>query len=88
MNSEEHKARRKRKFQLQDGLCYWCKRPMTLQLLPSGKPPHNYASFEHLVRRREGGYGMPHNTVLACRSCNEEREHGIQTHLLEAGRAE
>lgn len=75
------RTRRLRKFRHQDGLCYWCKRPMTLRLLPSGKPPNNYASCEHLVRRRDGGVGVPHNIVLACLSCNNARENGIQTHL-------
>lgn len=76
------KERRLRKFWRQGGRCHWCGGEMTLQLNPNGKPPRNYASFEHLQRRREGGAGKPNNVVLACRDCNNRREHGIKTHLL------
>lgn len=46
---------------------------MTLVLRSNGTPPKNYATFEHLVRRADGGVGLPNNVVLACRTCNNER---------------
>ena len=72
-------GRRRRKFEHQKGLCHWCKKPMTLEGAVSGrKPPRNYATFEHLQRRRDGGAGKPGNIVLACSYCNNKREHGLQ----------
>jgi hypothetical protein len=86
-------ARRARKFEAQGGICHWfmvaertggkssrCPDPsgrMTLELLPDGRAPKNYASFEHLQRRRDGGGGKPDNVVLACLICNTKREHGV-----------
>jgi 5-methylcytosine-specific restriction endonuclease McrA len=73
--------RRKRKFERQGGLCHWCKQPMTLEMYrrPQGaKPPRNYASFEHLQRRRDGGSGKHNNVVLACSRCNSSRDQGVQ----------
>lgn len=85
--------RRAHKFRLQGGICYWfteakrlgvashCPDPlgrMTLERTPSGKVGPNFATFEHLVRRRDGGAGLPFNTVLACSRCNARREHGYR----------
>ena len=41
--------------------------------------PWDFATFEHLQRRRDGGAGKPDNVVLACYRCNLRREKGIQT---------
>lgn len=76
--------RRQRKFEKQGGLCYWCKSAMTLEFgqpKANGNPglPRNFATFEHLQRKRDGGAGKPHNVVLACLKCNNGREHGKQT---------
>jgi hypothetical protein len=71
--------RRRRKFALQNGLCHWCAKPMTLDRGTSGRPVRNFATFEHLQRRRDGGVGKPHNVVLACYFCNYNREAGKQT---------
>jgi hypothetical protein len=54
---------------------------MTLQLGMNGKPPRNYASFEHLIRKRDGGTGRANNIVLACVWCNNHREDGYQLSL-------
>lgn len=71
--------RRAGKFSRQKGLCHWCKKPMTLKFDPkTGKPPQNFASFEHLQRRRDGGAGKPFNVVLACMRCNSSRDAGVQ----------
>lgn len=74
--------RRRRKFERQRGFCHWCKKPMTLEFgkqpKANGNPsiPANFATFEHLQRRRDGGAGKPFNVVLACRRCNNGRDAG------------
>lgn len=77
MKFDKHERRRK-KFEKQKGLCHWCQKPMTLEHPGINRPPNNYATFEHVQRRRDGGAGKPHNIVLACNKCNNKREHGIQ----------
>ena len=79
MTPEIQKARRERKFKAQAGLCHWCKKPMSLEPIHTtekGRVKDNelYATFEHLVRRREGGAAMPNNVVLAHARCNRKRE--------------
>jgi len=34
----------------------------------------DFATFEHIVRRQDGGKFNEANTVLACRKCNTQRE--------------
>src|SRR5690242_11435723 len=76
--------RRKRKFAMQGGRCYWCNGQMTLNFKrgTDGQPnvPRNYATFEHIHRRRDGGAGRPNNIVLACKWCNNRREDGQPGH--------
>lgn len=51
--------------------CHWCGDRMTWQV---GAHPHaGDMTFEHLRRRRDGGGNRRHNLVLACLSCNKER---------------
>lgn len=83
--------RRTQKFQQQFGVCHWFTEAtrdgrrhrcpdrlgrMTLERSPNGKLPHNFASFEHVQRKRDGGLGKPHNVFLACLKCNNDREKG------------
>jgi len=79
LTPEIQKARRERKFKAQGGLCHWCQKPMSLEPIHTTnrgrvKDNPNYATFEHLVRRRECGGGKPNNVVLAHASCNRKRE--------------
>lgn len=54
----------------QAGRCHWCK-----GLMQTGDPGSgDYASFEHLRRRRDGGKFNKRNIVLACIQCNNERQ--------------
>lgn len=69
--------RRRHKFEKQGGACHWCGRQMTLEFRPNGTPPKNFATFEHVVRRCEGGAGMANNVVVACRKCNNSRGNGV-----------
>lgn len=86
-------ARRARKFARQGGICFWfldaqrngykprCPDAlgrMTLERRPNGTAPADYATFEHLQRRRDGGAGKPSNVVLACHKCNSSRDAGKQ----------
>lgn len=82
----DSKERRRRKFERQGGLCHWCKKPMTLERCSVPRKngqygyPSNFATFEHLQRRRDGGAGKPLNVVLACKKCNNGRDAGVQLH--------
>lgn len=73
------RRRRSNKFRQQHGLCHWCNRLMVLSVARGAATPDNYATFEHIVRRREGGAGLPGNVVLACYLCNNSREWGLET---------
>jgi 5-methylcytosine-specific restriction endonuclease McrA len=64
------KARR-RLLQRDGNLCHWCKFPMSFR--HALKTCSNFATLEHLVRRRDGGTNDLSNLVLACRKCNHER---------------
>lgn len=69
------RKRRERKYRDQGGLCHWCKCPMEMDSLnQNGNPNSLYATFEHLVRKSEGGLGRPNNVVLAHASCNRKRD--------------
>lgn len=67
------RSRRERLFEQQRGLCHWCKQPMTLRRKGNQTPPVNFATFEHVIRRADGGGNGDDNVVLACRKCNNER---------------
>lgn len=71
-------------FVAQGGCCIWCGGEMTFRRLKNGAPARDFATFEHLERRRDGGRDSSGNLVLAHRKCNRKREHGIKTHA--AGR--
>jgi hypothetical protein len=81
MSALDNGKREKREylFLRQQGKCYWCKGQMTLE--HPGRPPKNYASFEHMEQRRYGGHSGAGNIVLACRYCNNKRDAGIQTSI-------
>ena len=62
--------RRRRLYEKQSGRCHWCKRKMKLEGGRKGRPPANYATFEHLKPRAIGGGWGCNNIVLACFQCN------------------
>ncbi len=60
----------------QGGLCCYCSK-LTL-LHPDPWPlgtttPGNFATFEHLRRKVDGGTNHPDNLAIACFECNAER---------------
>src|SRR5258708_7864411 len=79
MGSVSDRERRKRKFEIQRGICHWCKQLMTLDRGRGGRPVKNFATFGHVQRKRHGGKGKHNNVVLACYYCNHKREVGKQT---------
>jgi 5-methylcytosine-specific restriction endonuclease McrA len=50
--------------------CHWCGSRMKW---PVGKSWHDEMTFEHLVRRADGGHNGVVNLRLACRRCNNDR---------------
>jgi hypothetical protein len=61
---------RERAFSIQNGLCYYCDRPMA----PSSQWPHGLAcTAEHLVAKRDGGGNSQENIVAAHAFCNRAR---------------
>ena len=66
---------RKLLFEKQQGKCCLHGCQMTLDKGINGRPPKNYASFEHLKRRYEGGDNRRSNIALSCMRCNSRRKH-------------
>jgi hypothetical protein len=61
------------KFHEQDGLCHWCKLPMTLFGNPSSK---FFATYDHLdVKYKTSGKNPIRKYVAAHRFCNNSRGH-------------
>lgn len=76
--SRRDRRRRDEMFKEQRGKCWWCGEPMEqtrLRVTPTGKVKNNprFASFEHLIERKNGGRSTKTNTVLAHASCNRDR---------------
>ena len=66
-------------FKLQNGLCYYCNKEMSLTSRNKyGAPARNFATFEHLVRLIDGGKTNSKNVVLAHRVCNHRANIEIQ----------
>ena len=58
--------RKNRLFEKQDGLCYYCQRPLDPPNMQTGQP--SMATIDHVVPTSRGGsYG---EKVLACYACN------------------
>ena len=83
-------ALRLKLYERQNGVCYWrehgkCRlpdMPMSLERVKvseTGKIKHNplFASFEHIVRRYDGGTWRHDNLALAHQHCNHHREKGL-----------
>lgn len=61
---------RKRLYDEQGGLCYYCQKRMSFNRKKTGAPARDFATFEHLVRRQQGGQVNSVNIVLAHYKCN------------------
>lgn len=65
---KRHKLKPKMFF-AQRGLCHWCGYPM----VDNAPSDPNFATFEHLKRRREGGTNAEGILKLAHSRCNHQR---------------
>lgn len=79
------RERRLRMFKEQEGACWWCRDPMSLEPLRitwKGNVKHNssFASFEHIIPKGMGGARNKQNTVLAHASCNRNRHRRKWSH--------
>lgn len=65
-------ARRCRLYLEQDGICFYCQRPMSFYK-PARDPFGRRVTVDHLTPRSKGGrYGYD-NEVAACHRCNNRR---------------
>lgn len=72
--ASERRALRKRLMKKQNARCHWCGGKMSKKPRIGKKDNPNYATFEHLERRRDGGTFKKDNIVLAHQKCNHRRE--------------
>ena len=63
--------RRWRLYLLQDGICFYCKQPMTLH--PGSPSIPTRVTVDHLVPLSQGGRRGYTNEVAACHGCNSKR---------------
>ena len=83
------KRYRKRAFERQGGLCYWCKKPMIWKTAENAALVWNdplVCTGDHLVLRAHGGGTTVENIVAACRGCNNSRHWSSTQNPIE-GRA-
>ena len=72
-------------FNQQDGLCYYCGKKMSLtNRRPDGNPAGDFATFEHIKRRADGGTNSAGNVVLAHARCNLRKNREDQRALRAA----
>lgn len=60
-------------FTRQDGLCYWCKRPMIPRSANVRHDDPMICTADHLVWKSRGGTNAEDNIVAACHLCNTGR---------------
>lgn len=85
MISERRKRRKTRLFEMQGGLCYYCKKPMLLSFEHYKHSPKNLATFEHLDSRlssERGKHQGERRVVLACWECNNNQAREVEKKLL------
>lgn len=76
------KNQRNRAFQIQNGICLYCKYPMWLNKQSKFASQHNISikkarlfrcTGEHLVPHSDGGAVAQENIAAACQFCNQTR---------------
>ena len=78
---------RKYLFKQQNGLCYYCGGEMSLTARrKDGSPAQIFATFEHLIRREDGGTNSAENLVLAHGRCNWKKNREDQRRQSEERR--
>lgn len=68
-------------FLAQGGCCYYCGGSMSMTRKKNGGPARDFATFEHLVRRDQGGKLELGNVVLAHAKCNLKANQAWQAAL-------
>lgn len=56
------------------GRCCWCGEMMQFVRTRTNQPGRDFPTFEHLVRKQDGGKFFCDNILLAHRKCNTSRE--------------
>ena len=69
---KRHTKWRQTLFDVQLGLCYYCQKPMEFVRKKNGQPSRIFPTFEHLIRKVDGGQFNSTNIVLAHYKCNIE----------------
>lgn len=67
-------AFRKMLWWRQSGLCFYCHEPMEFPEDKNLQPRRRTATFEHLIRKADGGIMSDDNIVLAHSRCNWKRD--------------
>lgn len=80
-------------FKNSNGLCHWCKTPLTLSSEwksndtgENGRPPRNYLTVDHLIAVSDGGTDHLSNLVASCPPCNSRRQSSQRKEIQIAGR--
>jgi hypothetical protein len=60
-------------FMAQGGCCAICGEPMSFNRKKNGSPARDFATFEHVDRREDGGHLTADNTCLTHYKCNIRR---------------
>lgn len=71
ISSRQRRKLRCRLYQEQEGRCFHCERPTTLD--PEHVNRVDAATLDHIWPRGKGGGNRVWNFVMACRGCNFER---------------
>lgn len=71
------------------GKCFYCKEQMNIEYDHKQQPKNKkFATFEHLIRKEQGGGFTDTNIVLACLGCNlkknQEYCHDRKTRTIQA----
>ncbi len=68
--AKKREALRSKLFDDQCGICYLCGREMTLVRANKINVPNEFATFDHVIPRSDGGTDSVANIRLAHRICN------------------
>ena len=55
------------------GVCFYCKRNLSLAYCPNGAKFHDSATVDHLIEKSRGGQFTMENLVCCCDHCNRKR---------------
>lgn len=67
----------------QPAKCYWCQIEMIPPWIATSNTNPRLMTLEHLKRRIDEGKTSLANCVLACRKCNNERNHKVSEKSLD-----